>query len=162
MSAVDDLIQRRRTRKHGLGLAHEFLARRNMRHMQDRQHLAGAVMRPGQGVLERGQLRRVQRSSDGGGDPLGIEARRELLGGTIDDLGAEALLIAQDRLRRRLEVPDEAGPRQRAQQVIGRIEFPPFETLADARLIGMVIVVPAFTMVKMARSQLLRESSPVT
>ncbi len=44
-----------------------------------------------------------------------------------------------------LEAPNEIRPRKRFQHVVGRIDFPPIETIARRALVAVVIVVPAFT-----------------
>ena len=69
--------------------------------------------------------------------------RRELRSRTIDDPRAEALFIGQHRRRRGLELPHNAERGQCSQQGVGRINLPPSETLPDAALASVVIIVPA-------------------
>src|SRR5262245_53905169 len=69
--------------------------------------------------------------------------RRELGGGAVDDARAEAPFVAQQLAGRRLQTPDQAGPRQGAQDVERGVDLPPAETLAHAALTGVMVVVPA-------------------
>ncbi len=53
------------------------------------------------------------------------------------------MLVAQHGGGRRLEVAHRAERRQPLQGVVGHVDLPPAEPLARARLIGVVVVVPA-------------------
>ena len=59
---------------------------------------------------------------------------------------ARQLFVVAVRLGgHRLEVPDDAGPRETFQYIVGDIDFPPIETLAGAAHVFVVVIVPTFT-----------------
>ena len=43
------------------------------------------------------------------------------------------------------QVPDQTGPREGAEEVVGDVDFPPIESLAHGMGEAVVIVVPAFS-----------------
>ena len=43
------------------------------------------------------------------------------------------------------QVPDEAGPGNDLEEVIGNVNFPPIKALADGVHVAVVIIMPAFT-----------------
>ena len=70
--------------------------------------------------------------------------RHELFGRTIDNARGEPLLIAQHLLGWCFQVPHDAEPGHRPQNVIRWVDLPPFEALPHAALVRVVIVVPSF------------------
>src|SRR5258705_4439271 len=71
--------------------------------------------------------------------------RRQLRGCTSDHPRPEAMLVAQNLCGRHLEVPNHAQPSQDPQDVICGVKLPPSKPLADAALIGVVVVVPTLS-----------------
>lgn len=96
-SAIDDLVERWRPRKHCICLRHELRPVRHMGQVHARQRLAGVLMGLREGIPQRGQLGRVQCQRDRARDRLGVEARRKLLGGALNRPCAEALFVRSTR-----------------------------------------------------------------
>src|SRR5206468_8877500 len=68
-----------------------------------------------------------------------IEDARDLARRALRSIGARLLVNA---LGHRLHVPRDAERRHRADDVPGRIEFPPVESVARGALVAVMVVVP--------------------
>ena len=130
---VDDLVQRPRPGKHGHSPRARTPRARDVRHRQGLQHLAGAVMGAGSASCSADNSGACRAEAMASAIRSALKRAASCCGGTIDDLRAEPLLVAQHLLGRRLQIPYKAEPGQRPQQVIGRVDLPPSEALPDAR-----------------------------
>jgi len=95
MAAVDNLVERRRSREHRLRLGGEFSARGDVRQMQARKRLAGALMGPGECFPQSRQIGCRHCRCDRLGNSFGVKAFRELFGSLLYGAGAQTLLVAQ-------------------------------------------------------------------
>src|SRR5437867_3536989 len=111
--------------------------------MQVGEHVGGAALGGRKLLLQCHDIGACERRRDYGGDAVSVEARSELSGRAIYHAGAQALLVAENSLRRELEVPNDAQLRQSFQDVEGRVDLPPAEPLPHAALTGVMVVVPA-------------------
>ena len=81
---------------------------------------------------------------------FGPRARRAAFEPDITALARRRFGLEHPR-RWGLEVPNDADPAQRLQDIPGQVELPPEEPLAGRRLIAVVIVVPALAERRAAR-----------
>src|ERR1700687_2353016 len=139
---IDDFFDRRRLGEHRRRPRENLISAGQMRQTHVGKYLDGGLPGVSQPVLERRQIRLFHGRSDRERDPLGIEGCRKLRGRALDDPRSEPVLVAQNRRRRRLQVPNDPEPGQRIENVKGRVDLPRPEPLADAALISVVIVVP--------------------
>src|ERR1700693_5367311 len=139
---IDDFFDRRRFGEHCRRPRENLISARQMGQTHVGKYLDGGLPGVSQPVLERRQIRLLHGRSDRERDPLGIEGCRKLRGRALDDPRSEPVLVAQNRRRRRLQVPNDPEPGQRFENVKGRVNLPRSEPLADAALISVVIVVP--------------------
>src|SRR5271166_5032273 len=100
--------------------------------MCGRQHLNRAIVCVNERQLQRGQSSTIERRCNGESYALGIEMSCQLLSGAIDHPRPEPMLIAHHLLGRRLQIPDDADPGERPQDVESRVDLPPSKTLPRA------------------------------